>query len=189
MSPILSTGPLIIQEADQQPNTACYLPELTRYFNRPVEGTCYYVFVDTGEPFPSSAPLFPWPADDSEPVRLRIDGIYRSEFDHLLHSLVAGSLVRRVLVLCELNGNVTWSNPTPEELANLHVRISGPVSIRGFWALVDAGEVVEPSITIIQEALTASRSRGDPSYAHELVSVENCGATVTKVIDLHNFWH
>jgi hypothetical protein len=68
----------------------------------------------------------------------------------LLRRLVSASSAHQVLLLCEWNGDVTLPVLTPEDVAQ--VRMYGPVGIQGFWALADAGDIVEPSITIIQEA-------------------------------------
>jgi hypothetical protein len=147
--PSLPSGPLILEEAVQAPNHAGYLPPLAIYFNRPIAGRCYHVYVDTGRRFLCSGPFFPWPADDAESIPLRIQDPYRQEFDELLRRLVSASSVHEALVLCECNGDVTWPDLTPEDVAA--VRMYGPVDIQGFWALADAGAIVEPSITIIQE--------------------------------------
>jgi hypothetical protein len=153
VEPILPAGPLVVQAAGRDPNRACYLPSLTRYFNDPVEGTCYHVFVDIGKTFPSSAPFFPWPPGAPDPV-LTLGSPYRTHFDELLRSVVGASRVHRALIICEFNGNVTAGNITQEEeeFAKLHVRIYGPVSPQGFWPLVDSSRIYEGSITIIQEA-------------------------------------
>ncbi len=151
VEPVLPTGPLILREARQSPHRACYLPGLTRYFGHPIEGTCYYVFVDVGKRFPSSRPFFYEPRQGLESTRLAIGPEYRREFGDLLRALISASSLGRVLVLCELNGNVTWVDPAPQDLEGLIVRVLGPVTVEGFWDLEVAGEITEPSLTIIQE--------------------------------------
>jgi hypothetical protein len=150
--------PLIVEEAIQDEgaaNRACYLRALTRYLHRTIDGRCYHVFVDVGRRFPSSGPFFPWPengGDDSEPYGLRVGPKYRTALHRLLSDLIDLSGEHRVLVLCELNGNVTWPDPNPEEVAAEPVRVFGPMTLADFWRHHDAGDIVEPSLSIVQES-------------------------------------
>lgn len=154
--PEIPAGPFIIEEVaqnEQASRNACYIPGLSRYFDESIQGRGYYVWIDigmhysSGQPYLTSGPFFPLPEDASEPIKLRIAPKYRQAFDKLLNTLVATSSVQRALVLCELNGNVTW--PDMEQWQVDAVHTYGPVSIREFWALHDSGEILERSVTTI----------------------------------------
>ena len=129
--PKLPSGPLLVEEAIQAPNRACFLPALRRYFRRPIVGRCYHVYPKTGGRFTSSRSLFFEPLSENKPARLALALKYHSQFTQLLSILVQTSKVRRALVLCEFNGNVTWDNPSLEDLEGLNVRIIGPVTVQG----------------------------------------------------------
>lgn len=112
----MPSGFLAIQPAAQDPSSACYLPGLSRCMGYEVRGHCYYIFADIGRRFPSSRPFFrelrePVVGAGRVPPILAIPTEFRPEFDELLQRLLTSSGLRRVIVLCELNGNVTWSNP------------------------------------------------------------------------------
>lgn len=156
-----AVGSLIIEEAHQAPGSAAYLDGLSQYFGRSVEGKAYFILVNigdfyhTGEPFLTSEALFTIPANGNERIRLTIGDEYRSAFETILRGMLKSSAEKKLLVLCEWNGNVTSVNErTEEELTSFPVLIHGPVNITGFWRLHDGDQIKEGSITIIKEEMT-----------------------------------
>lgn len=152
----LAMGPLIIQEALQEPGHAGYIGGLGRYFGHEIVGKAYFIFVDTGdryhtgEPFLSSDVFFPLPTRDEDPVLLRIGEKYRESFDFLLNSLLVSSSVHEVLILCEYNGNVTWIGDTTfGGLVRDTIQVYGPWSTSEFWEMHDDNLIEQGSIIIL----------------------------------------
>lgn len=153
-------APLIVQEAVQDAEAwkrACYLDGLSKYFAAPIYGRCYYVFVDSGGPFPSSAVFFPWPDDDpedSKPIVLKIAVEYRPAIDALLSQLLTASTTGTIVVVCEWNGDVTRVKSSEEaqaDLASGKVPLYGPFALARFWQAHDLGSIQNPSITVVHE--------------------------------------
>jgi hypothetical protein len=126
---------------------AGYIPGLTRYLRTPVSGPAYYVLVEGENGWKSSDPLFAYPPDGDEPVRLSLNGNHRTHFDVILRELLAASRSRQVILVAEYNGGVT--SPDLDDEAAEAVDVVGPITLDEFWRRHDQGEILEDSITIL----------------------------------------
>lgn len=159
-------SPLFTEESIQDGNHACYLEGLSRYFDRPIQGECVHVFVDSGERYPrsdepifTSSVFFLWPEDDPEdikPIILTIGPEYRAAFHALLSHLLGVSGIGRLVIVCEWNGDVTQVESRERALENLasgEIQLHGPFSREEFWRAHDAGLIHYFSLTIVEERL------------------------------------
>jgi hypothetical protein len=159
--PSLPDGSLLIEEVVQDAGAshrACYIPGLSKFFDSPVEGRGYYVWIENGERYPSSQNFFKALATshaEEQPIAVQIDLEYRVAFATLLQVLLEISSVQRVLIVAEWNGDVTAAGVSRQqalaELAAGDVFLYGPLSSSEFWLQHDNCEILYPSVTIIQE--------------------------------------
>lgn len=126
---------------------ACYIPGLSRYFEEPIVGNGYHILVDNDAGYRTSNVFFPYPSDDSTPVRLEIGPRYRHDFDSILRTFIGVSRIGCILVISEYNGGVT--NPDMDKSEVEAVDIIGPVTLQEFWSLHDGRKIFEDSIVII----------------------------------------
>jgi hypothetical protein len=159
--PSLPDGPLFIQEVVQDARAdqrACYIPGLSKFFDSPIRGCGYYVWIKGDDQYPSARAFFRSPAatqGDEQPIIVHIDPEYRAAFDTLLRALLSVSRVQRVLIVAEWNGDVTAAGVSREqalaELAAGEVFFYGPWSVEDFWARHDDWLVYYPSVTVVQD--------------------------------------
>lgn len=131
---------------------ACYIPGLSKYFNHPIIGKGYYILLNAVAGYKTSDLFFPYPEDDSTPVKMKITPEYRHDFDEVLKLSIKASGIRRILVVSEYNGSVT--NPDMEKSEIEAVDIKGPLTLQEFWSLHDNGEILEDSIVVIEDSDT-----------------------------------
>lgn len=145
-------GPLQLELVAQDDGAwarAGYVPGLTQHLRAPVTGPAYYVLVEEEGGWKSSNPLFAYPTDSDEPVRLAVNGSYRKHFDMILRELLEASPSRQVILVAECNGGVT--SPELDDEAAESVDVVGPITLDEFWRLHDLGEILEDSITILED--------------------------------------
>ena len=143
----------IIEEAVQDEHSwarAGFLPGLSRYFDKPIQGEVYYVLQNEGDNYRASNRFFTYPETEDAPAKLTLSGRCRVEFDSLVRKLAELSAVGRVLIVAEYNGSVTA--PELDEESTENVDVVGPLSISQFWLRHDLGEILEESVVVIEEA-------------------------------------
>jgi len=160
-------GPLLIEEALQSTGHACSIAGLHTYYPGDWQGRGYFLYADTGGRYASAAPIRQaetyydsgrlvaagWEENDDDDNSwgyLAIRAPYRQPAETFLRAALAASRDRRILVVCELNGNVSdylsdgILTGAEEVHPNPRARRLGPVRLTEFWREHDNQRIIIP---------------------------------------------
>lgn len=145
-------GNLIVEKTIQESHRAGFLGGLYRHLGKAIHGIAYYIYADSGdvyydgESYMTSRGFFKRNNEDDKGYVLSIPDNQRESFEQLVYLFIAHSQVHKVLLLCELNNNITSSSYSDREFLLDPINTYCRLSIETFWELHDAEQIIEPAI-------------------------------------------